>query len=74
MPRQDWNQVKEIFSAALRQKTEERPAFLDGVCKNDVSLRIEVESLLIAFEESKSFLETPIVGEPAKKGVWPTAR
>jgi serine/threonine protein kinase len=70
MPRNDWNHIKDIFNDALRQDTGTRPAFLDTACGGDIDLRIEVESLLIAFEEGKSFLETPVIGETSKSGGW----
>ena len=61
MPSRDWKQVKEIFHEALRQEPDERDAFLEKTCGDDIELRIEVESLLISLNEAKSFLETPLV-------------
>ena len=43
-----WVRVKTIFQAALGRKPEDRPLYLDQVCGVDISLRLEVESLLDA--------------------------
>ncbi len=64
MPNEEWQQVKEVFDAALRHKAEDRPAFLDEVCTNNETVRREVESLLSSYEDD-SFLEYPLVGKVA---------
>jgi serine/threonine protein kinase len=38
--------VQELFEAALARERDERPAFLDHACGDDVELRAEVETLL----------------------------
>lgn len=71
MAHKNWDQVKDIFNDALRRDAGERGAFLSNACGTDIDLRIEVESLLIAFDGGKSFLETPIVGEiPQPNSAW----
>src|SRR5215510_5460347 len=41
-----WRRVESLFHAVRERPAGERPAFLDGACAGDVSLRHEVESLL----------------------------
>ena len=50
-------EVDELFQAALELPTEQRRAFLNESCPNDVELRAEVESLIAAHEEAKDFIE-----------------
>jgi len=53
-----WEQVKELFAAALQREPGERSAFLREACGEDDALRSEVESLLSSYRED-SFIETP---------------
>ncbi len=66
-----WDRVKQVFQSALEQSPEMRPAFLDGACGDDRSLRAEVESLLRAHEQAGSFAERPAVegvsGRPMRR-------
>src|SRR6266540_4919094 len=54
-----WENLKEIFHAALALAPDERTAYLDRACDGDASLRVAVESLL------KSHEETGFIDEPA---------
>ncbi len=54
-----WKKVKDVFHEALRLPTSERDVFLNEACKDDIDLRIEIESLLLSLDEAKSFLEEP---------------
>lgn len=54
-----WQQVKEVFDAALEHDPAERSAFLDRVCAGDEAIRSEVESLLASYEDEPDFMETP---------------
>lgn len=54
-----WENLKEIFHAAVALSSDERAAYLDKVCDGDLSLRQAVESLL------KSHEETGFVDQPA---------
>ena len=56
-----WSQVKEILDAAIRQKPEERAAFLDEACNGDNGVRGEVESLLSSFGRADGFMEKGVV-------------
>jgi WD40 repeat protein/serine/threonine protein kinase len=58
-----WNQVEEIFSAALSREPSERATFLDQACVNDRLLREEVESLLDNAEARISIIDAPFFGE-----------
>ena len=50
--------IKEILTEALEKETEtERKAYLDEVCRNDMNLRSEVESLLRSHNNAGDFLE-----------------
>jgi len=60
-----WQQVKEIFDAALEREKEDRAHFLDQACVDDAALRSEVESLLDSHEQSQSFMESPSVESAA---------
>ena len=59
MDEQNWQNVKEIFLAALDIEIELRPKFLDEVCSQNPGLRAEVESLLATYEEVDEFIEKP---------------
>ena len=63
---QRWQQVKEIFDAALEREEEDRAHFLDETCVDDPMLRQEVQSLLDSYEASQSFMESPAVESAAE--------
>ncbi|MFN0170022.1 MAG: hypothetical protein ACKV22_26660 [Bryobacteraceae bacterium] len=46
-----------VFEAACARTAEDRAAFLDEVCAGDPSLRLEVEKMLLADEQSQGLLE-----------------
>ncbi len=54
-----WQQVDEIFQAAIELKAEERSAFIENACADDEELRREVESLITADEQGLSFVDEP---------------
>ena len=58
-----WQQVKEIFHAALEREPAFRPDFLVGACGADPELRAEVESLISAHEDDGSFIDAPALGQ-----------
>ncbi len=74
MAHENWRKVKEIFADALRQTPEARPDFLDDVCRDDKTLRREVESLLASFDSAESFMESPAVGDYANDKVLTESR
>src|SRR4030095_16809222 len=60
-----WETVKELFEAALERSAEERTTFLNEACAGDESLRVEVEGLVVSYEQDKSFMERPAVAAAA---------
>ncbi len=60
---EQWARIKEVFAAALERESSERAAFLREACGKDDSLRLEIESLLSAYESSGDLSQHP----------WPTA-
>jgi serine/threonine protein kinase len=54
-----WQQVKDLFQAAIEREPSERAAFLDEACAGDPDLRKEVESLLACDEKGSSLIEGP---------------
>ncbi len=59
MPDQHWENLKEIFHAALAHKPAERESYLQRACNENNSLRQAVESLLKSHEETGNFVDTP---------------
>jgi hypothetical protein len=59
MPDPHWENLKEIFHAALALAPTERAAYLDEASNGDISLRRAVESLLKSHEETGNFVDTP---------------
>ena len=56
-----WQQVDEIFQAAIEMDPAERAAFIGTSCVGDEELRREVESLIITDEQGLSFIDAPAV-------------
>lgn len=56
-----WQQVKEILYPALELEPEQRGAFLDRRCGDDLELRREIESLMAAHNKSADRLESPAI-------------
>ena len=54
-----WQQLDEIFHAALERGPAERASFLDEACAGDEALRKKIDALLAAHEEAGSFIEHP---------------
>jgi Tol biopolymer transport system component len=61
-----WEQVSELYHAALARDTSERSQFLREACKGDETLRREVESLLTQEPSREGFLATPVVDVAAR--------
>ena len=58
-----WKRVEELFHAALEREPEQRAAFLNEACDGDLSLRKEVESLLLSDGQAADFIESPAVAK-----------
>ncbi len=61
MDNQYWQQIKDIFFAALDYSPQERPSFLNQACGSNANLRLAVEQFLGAYDEADSFLSAPAV-------------
>ena len=57
---QNWERIKELFGGALELDPNQRAAYLDEACGEDVSLRDELESLLREHDSSTSLLQQPL--------------
>ena len=54
----DWDRIKQIFSSALNVPAAERDAYVRSACGSDEDVRLSVEDLLRAHQDSsKTFLE-----------------
>src|SRR6476469_6905932 len=54
-----WQQVNDLFHAAIECASAERAAFLDKACRGDETLCREVKSLLNSHERTRGFIERP---------------
>src|SRR5438874_2218068 len=54
-----WENLKEIFHAAMALAPAERHTYLDHACEGNASLRQTVESLIKSHEETSNFVDTP---------------
>src|SRR4051794_6558824 len=68
MKPQQFRKVREIYEAALERDPEERTAFVEKVCGEDVELRGEVQRLLIARAQTPGFLEKSILTDQSQNG------
>ena len=58
-----WRKAEEIFHAALELPPENRRAYLDEACGEDIELRRQVELLISKDDKAGSFLERPVLAE-----------
>jgi serine/threonine protein kinase len=54
-----WQQIDQLFKAALACERPQREEFLAAKCVGDEPLRREVESLLSSLDEANDFIEVP---------------
>lgn len=54
-----WENLNEIFHAAVALSPDEREAYLDKVCNGDQVLRAAVESLIKSSDETGNFVDMP---------------
>jgi serine/threonine protein kinase len=66
MPDQHWQNLKEIFHAALALPPHERASFIEESSQGDASLRRSIESLLRSHEETNNFLDAPAYAAAAE--------
>jgi eukaryotic-like serine/threonine-protein kinase len=57
---EQWHRMEQLCLAALDLRAADRPQFLARACGGDQELRCQVEHLIASYEESGSFLETPL--------------
>ncbi|HEX8650483.1 MAG TPA: protein kinase [Pyrinomonadaceae bacterium] len=57
---QRWQQVEEIFQAALDLVPGERERYITKVCAGDDALKHEVETLLTQYEKAGDFIDEPV--------------
>jgi serine/threonine protein kinase len=57
MQAERWNQIEDLYQAALAQPPEKRAEFMQQTCLGDPQLRAEVESLLKDADARTSFFE-----------------
>ncbi len=55
-----WREVTEIFHTALARDAATRGAYLAETCRDDASLRADVDALLAAHDDAGSFGATPV--------------
>ncbi len=60
MTSERWQQIEDLFHAALALAPEEREAFLAAACSSDLQLKAEVESFLNTHAEMDSRYERPL--------------
>ncbi|HTH37457.1 MAG TPA: protein kinase [Pyrinomonadaceae bacterium] len=55
-----WQQIEELFQAAVELPITDRKEFLDAKCGSDTELRLQVERLLASDDSAEEFIESPI--------------
>ena len=63
-----WQEIQDVFHAVLACSDERRAAFLAEACRDDGSLRAEVEVLIAAHHEAGSFGDQPLVNLKSTPG------
>src|SRR5438132_480472 len=66
MTSSNWQQINQVFEAALEREPDERKAFIDEACAGKEFLRAEIESLLAAHDDAQDFMRQAAVGEVAE--------
>jgi eukaryotic-like serine/threonine-protein kinase len=61
-----WQEIEQLYHAALERDESQRAAYLCEVCAGDDALRQEVESLLAQENGAEQFLERPAMEAAAK--------
>src|SRR6266550_993050 len=56
---EQWQQVQDLFHAALERPPHDRTVFLDEACGEDAALRREVVWLISAHETADHFIDSP---------------
>ena len=61
-----WQEIEQLYHAALQRDASERGAFIEETCRGDDALRREVESLLKYEAQAENFIESPAMDVAAK--------
>ena len=65
-----YRQIGELYHAALAVAVEERPALLEAASGGDAELQREVESLLTAHADARSFIAALALDAAVPAGTW----
>ncbi len=58
-----WQQIEQLFHAALERRPDERDSFLAQACASQPDLLGEVKSLIRAHEQEGSFIDSPAINQ-----------
>ena len=61
-----WREITEIFHAARDRDPARREAFVAEACRDDPTLRREVEAMLVGLDDAGQFGETPLVASASR--------
>src|ERR1700746_2971191 len=56
-----WQRLKPLFHAALEEGPENRAAFLDAACGDDLELKMHLQQLLEAEQKDTGLRDAPLV-------------
>ena len=62
-----WQQIQQLYHAALKREPSRRAAFLKEACAGDATLLREVESLLALEADARNFIEAPALDVAAQQ-------
>src|SRR5438045_4050959 len=65
---EQWRRAKEILAACLELDSERRHSFLDQACGDDLEMRRELDSLILAYDEEEDPLERPPLAPEQSEG------
>src|SRR5574341_625116 len=60
MAPEQWEQIGQLYHAAMELAPTQRASYLDQACAGDEALRREVESLIAAGEQAGNFIAAPV--------------
>jgi hypothetical protein len=55
-----WQRLKPLFHAALERSTQDRAAFIESACGDDLELKMHLKLLLDAEQQSADSLDVPL--------------
>jgi eukaryotic-like serine/threonine-protein kinase len=69
-----WQRLKPLFHAALKNDPQDRAAFMEEACGDDLELRMHLKQLIEAEEQGTRTIDAPVVylNDPVALGssVW----